>query len=94
MRKWQEKTHMKTILTMDMVKRRAEEKRGKKKKIPTHISIHSGEGNITMDSTVLLEQIRTIDKFRLQKYVGSVSDDTMDRVDRAMLISLGLSNSA
>lgn len=47
-----------------------------------------------MDSTVLLEQIRTIDKFRLQKYVGSVSDDTMDRVDRAMLISLGLSNSA
>ena len=63
-------------------------------KLPTHISIHSGEGNITMDSTVLLEQIRTIDKFRLQKYVGSVSDDTMDRVDRAMLISLGLSNSA
>lgn len=65
-----------------------------KKKLPTHISIHSGEGNITMDSKVLLEQIRTIDKFRLQKYVGSVSDDTMDRVDRAMLISLGLSNSA
>lgn len=61
-----------------------------KKHLPTHISIHSGEGNITMDSTVLLEQLRTIDKFRLQKYVGSVSDDTMDRVDRAMLVSLGL----
>lgn len=61
-----------------------------KKNLPTHISIHCGEGNITMDSTVLLEQLRTIDKFRLQKYVGSVSDDTMDRVDRAMLVSLGL----
>lgn len=61
-----------------------------KKKLPTHISIPSGEGNITMDSTVLLEQLRTIDKFRLQKYVGSVSDNTMDRVDRAMLVSLGL----
>lgn len=61
-----------------------------KKKLPTHISILSGEGNITMDSTVLLEQLRTIDKFRLQKYVGSVSDNTMDRVDRAMLVSLGL----
>lgn len=61
-----------------------------KKKLPTHISIPSGEGNITMDSTVLLEQLRTIDKFRLQKYVGSISDDTMDRVDRAMLVSLGL----
>ena len=61
-----------------------------KKKLPTHISIPSGEGNITMDSTVLLEQLRTTDKFRLQKYVGSVSDNTMDRVDRAMLVSLGL----
>lgn len=61
-----------------------------KKKLPTHISIPSGEGNITMDSTVLLEQLRTIDKFRLQKYVGSVSDNTMDRVDRAILVSLGL----
>ena len=61
-----------------------------KKKLPTHISIPSGEGNITMDSTVLLEQLRSIDKFRLQKYVGSVSDNTMDRVDRAMLVSLGL----
>ena len=61
-----------------------------KKHLPTHISIHSGEGNIAMDSTVLLEQLRTIDKNRLQKYVGSVSDDTMDRVDRAMLVSLGL----
>lgn len=36
-----------------------------KRKLPTHITIHSGEGNITMDSTVLLEQLRTIDKFRL-----------------------------
>ena len=61
-----------------------------KKKSPTHISIHSGEGNIAMDSTVLLEQLRTIDKFRLQKYVGSISGETMDRIDRAMLVSLGL----
>lgn len=61
-----------------------------KRKLPTHINIKSGEGNIAMDSTVLLEQLRTIDKFRLQKYVGSVSQEVMDQVDRAMLISLGL----
>ena len=61
-----------------------------KRKLPTHITINSGEGNIAMDSTVLLEQLRTIDKFRLQKYVGSVSNEVMDQVDRAMLISLGL----
>lgn len=61
-----------------------------KRKLPTHININSGEGNITMDSTVLLEQLRTIDKYRLQKYVGSVSQNIMDQVDRAMLVSLGL----
>lgn len=61
-----------------------------KRKLPTHIIINSGEGNLAMDSTVLLEQLRTIDKFRLQKYVGSVSQKVMDQVDRAMLISLGL----
>lgn len=61
-----------------------------KRKLPTHISINSGEGNITKDSIVLLEQIRTIDKFRLQKYVGSVTQETMNQVDRAMLVSLGL----
>lgn len=61
-----------------------------KRKLPTHISIASGEGNIAMDSTVLLEQLRTIDKYRLKKYVGSVSQETMDQVDRAMLVSLGL----
>ena len=49
-----------------------------KKKLPTHICIHSGEGNVT------------IDKFRLQKYVGTVSQEVMDQVDRAMLVSLGL----
>lgn len=61
-----------------------------KRNLPTHISIHAGEGNIAVDSTILLEQLRTIDKFRLQKYVGSISQDTMDHVDRAMLVSLGL----
>ena len=61
-----------------------------KKRLPTHINICSGEGNISVDSTILLEQIRTIDKTRLQKYVGSVSIDVMDRVDKAMLVSLGL----
>ncbi len=61
-----------------------------KKKLPTHISIRSGEGNIAVDSTVLLEQLRTIDKFRLQKYIGSITNETMNQIDRAMLVSLGL----
>lgn len=63
-----------------------------KKKMPTHIAIKNGEANIMMDSIILLEQLRTIDKFRLAKYIGSISDEKMRQVDQAMLISLGLNN--
>lgn len=61
-----------------------------KKHLPTHIDIDSGEGNLTRDSTVLLEQIKTIDKTRLQKYIGSVTEKKMVEINRAMLVSLGL----
>lgn len=62
-----------------------------KKNLPTHVSIASGEGNLEMDSTVLLEQIKTINKSRLLRYIGSVTEHTMDEINRAMAISLGLS---
>jgi len=62
-----------------------------KKRLPTHIDIQSGEGNLKMDSTVLLEQLKTIDKSRLIRFVGRVSDSKMDEINRAMLVSLGLS---
>lgn len=61
-----------------------------KKKLPTHINISSGEANIPSDSIVLLEQLRTIDKFRLKNYLGTISDEKMKQIDNAMLISLGL----
>lgn len=41
-------------------------------------------------TTILLEQIRTIDKSRLQNLVGRLSDGTMRRVDEALHISLAL----
>lgn len=61
-----------------------------KKFLPTHINISSGEGNLACDSIVLLEQIKTIDKTRLVKYIGRVTDTTMDKINQAMLLSLGL----
>lgn len=61
-----------------------------KKPMPTHITISSGEGNLPLDSTILLEQLRTIDKERLKRYVGKISEHKMNEVDRAMLLSLGL----
>lgn len=41
-------------------------------------------------SMALLEQIRTIDKARLGRYVGKVDKDTMGRIDHAVITSLGI----
>ncbi len=57
---------------------------------PTEVLIQPPEGGLTTNSVVLLNQIRSIDKKRLIKKLGSVNMDTMEQVDRAIQISLGL----
>jgi len=42
------------------------------------------------DSVILLEQIRTIDKKRLREKICRVDDKMMKRINRAIMISLGL----
>ncbi len=59
-----------------------------KAKLPTHIELGVASG-LPKDSVVLLEQIRTIDKQRLQDRIGEVGEDTMKRVNNALMISLG-----
>jgi mRNA interferase MazF len=61
---------------------------GSKKQLPTHISL--SETFLPSDSIVLLEQIRTIDKLRLKEYIGRLNNTTMQRIDRALAISLGM----
>ena len=41
-----------------------------KAEIPTHISIERTENGLKKDSMALLEQVRTIDRSRLQEYIG------------------------
>lgn len=57
---------------------------------PTEVLIQSPEGGLTVDSVVLLNQIRSIDKQRLVKRLGKLADETMALVDQAIQISLGL----
>ncbi len=61
-----------------------------KAKLPTHVEISAADYNLDKDSVILLEQIRTIDKQRLQKKVTELDDRIMQRVDEALRISLGL----
>ncbi len=48
---------------------------------------HTG---LSVTSVALLDQIRAVDRTRLIKKLGSVDDETMERVEEAIKISLGL----
>ena len=61
----------------------------KRSNMPTHIHLDSTFEPLR-DSVVLLEQIRTIDKQRLIKYIGKLSDAVMKQIDEAYLISIGV----
>ena len=60
----------------------------KKRNLPTHVPIESGD--LSKDSIALAEQVRTIDKSRLIHYVGRASRETMDFVDNALKVSMGV----
>lgn len=59
---------------------------------PTEVLVRAPEGSLETDSVVLLNQVRTIDKRRLTRRLGTLKPDTMERVDRALLISFGLTD--
>lgn len=56
-----------------------------KKELPVHMNI-----NLFMPSTILLEQIRTVDKRRLGELVGHLTALQMQELDDKLKISLGL----
>ena len=57
---------------------------------PTHVRLQCASCGLFRDSTVLLEQLRTLDKSRLDEYMGSVGVDKMQEVDAALNVSVGL----
>lgn len=61
-----------------------------KTKLPTHVEVGASQVGLLKDSVVLLEQVRTIDKMRLIQKLGQLEEDVMTRVDKALIISLGL----
>ena len=57
---------------------------------PTEVFVAAKEGGLSVASVVLLNQIRSIDKRRLVKRLGSVKSATMLQVDRSLQISVGI----
>lgn len=57
-----------------------------KANIPTHVPIMSAR----KPSIALCEEIVSVDKQRLEKYLGSITPEEMQQVNQAMMISLGI----
>jgi mRNA interferase MazF len=57
---------------------------------PFEVGIPRGEGGLPKASKIKADQIRTIDKKRLIKAIGALSDEHMSAVDRAVRIHLDL----
>ena len=57
-----------------------------KKKLPTHVDIESG----LADSIALCEQILTISKSKLGRYIGEVTESEMREIEKATLIQLDI----
>lgn len=61
-----------------------------KANIPTHVLLTKDRTALKADSTVLIEQVRVMDKCRLLRRVAYVCQDDMERINQALKISFGL----
>ncbi|MFI3327094.1 MAG: type II toxin-antitoxin system PemK/MazF family toxin [Clostridia bacterium] len=57
------------------------------KALPTHVFVGKA---LEYPSQVQMEQIRTVDKQRVQKYIATLSNRQMKKVNRAFKVSLNL----
>lgn len=62
----------------------------KRTALPSCIQIAKGEGGLTSDSVALCHQLRVLDKTRLQKRLGAVSQATMAAIEVKVVFTMGI----
>ena len=78
-----------TILDVTLIVATVTTRTEKKKNQPTHVLVDSNPA-FEEPSMILLEQIFTIDKSRIERFMGYASKAEMLRIDMALLVSLAL----
>ncbi len=63
---------------------------GKVRLYPMNVEVRPPEGGLKSPSIVKTSQILTLSKERLEKCLGSLSNEKMNQVDRAIKLSLSL----
>ena len=59
-------------------------------KVPTHVPVTAAETGLPLDSTVLCEHIRTIDKARLRRKAGQMPAGKMAQIEQIVKRVLAL----
>ena len=62
----------------------------RKRRMPTQVKLYKQASGLYKLSFAMLEQVRTIDRSRLIRYIGTLDEPTMEKVDNAIAVSLGL----
>lgn len=57
---------------------------------PSEVLVRADEGGLARDSLVLTQQIRTVDRDRLVRRLGTARRETLRAIDEALLITLAL----
>jgi mRNA interferase MazF len=60
------------------------------KRYPVDVPVPKGEGGLSKDSVVQCNLVRSVDEQRFVRTLGHLSIATMEKVDRALRISLSL----
>lgn len=76
-------SHTVTIVPLSSVKGRPQERL-------VQPIVRARESHLSKDSRALCDQVRTIDKGRIQRLVGALGAETMRRVDRGLVLHLKL----
>jgi mRNA interferase MazF len=60
------------------------------KPFPVWVSVSRADGGFTKDAVIMCDQICAVDKSRIVRTCGRLSPALMEKVDKALKISLGL----
>lgn len=58
--------------------------------LPSCVQIAKGEGGLVNDSVVLCHQLRVLDKIRLERKLGTVSQETLSAIESRVLFTMGI----
>lgn len=58
--------------------------------LPSCVQVSKGEGGLDSDSVALCHQLRVLDKIRLQRKIGELSDETMAAIETRLIFTMGI----